>query len=1597
MDLDKDTWEIINSYFRDTPNYLVRHHIDSYNDFIKEKIPLIFKNINHLKVFRFDKEDNNITYLVNVYFGGKNADKFKISKPTIYDYNTGEMKQMYPNEARLKNLTYGFDFYYDIDIEFTIKEGNNVIVENEPINDNYFLKNIYLGKIPIMLKSDLCSVKGFKDDALTELGECKYDPGGYFIIDGREKVIVSQERKAENTIFLTTKKNSNDKYTHVAEVKSISSKAFTYSRTIKLQLEKSGAITVRLGQDKPFLQEVNGRDVPLFIVFRVLGIESDKDIINFILGDLDNRFNEDLAKLLIPSITDPYILKEEIYDTESAENYLEKLPSRAVAESKDKFSEIHNNKLDRLSLLYQALNENLLPHCGNDFINKAHYLAYMTKKLLLHKLNIEPETDRDSLINKRVDISGFMLATLFRDAIQQLKRNARVEIERKYEFNFKEYSGANFTLLVNEVNYREIFNYEVFKKYFTDSLKIGTIGTKEGVVQSLDRVNYYSFLSHLRRIIDPAKGSQVTIAERRLHSSQYGSLCPMETPEGQNVGLQKGLAVLAHITFGNQIEPILNFLYENKTYNLSSLTISEIHKMTKVFVNGNIVGYHNNPKSLVNIFRLYRRNGLINIFIGISWNIIDDEIKINTDNGRLVRPLYIIENNKINLEPKHISDILSNKIKFDNLLYGFRERKNKYNYYSSNIESLSNIGFNIKNKNEYDINEYLQDGKGIIEYLDVIEFNECMLSKTFNIDFNDKLNYTHVELSPSMFLGICAHLVPFINYTAAPRGIFSSKQIKQAVSTYATNFKNRFDTSSHILHNPEKPLIMGKLHNILNNDKIGTGHNVIVAITCYNGYNQEDAIIGNKTSTEMGLFNSTYFKMYEEVEKVDKKTNSSELLYNPKYRKENVNYPEDLEGNLQYNYNNLNKHGIIKEGTYLNDNDVLVGKYGKYVNDKGEEEYFDMSKLIKKDNVNSVVDKVYTCPINSSGDRLVKVRTAQYRYPQIGDKFASRCAQKGTYGILLNKEDMPYTEDGIVPDLIIHPTAYPKRMTINQLIEILYGNLTTELGFIGTGSPMESVSPKEINDILCDKLGFSYYGTRTLYNGISGEQMDTKIFTGVMYYQRLKYMVNDKINSRASGHRENNIPVPGGAYTFKERQSVSGRANGGGLRIGEMERDAILSHGMVNFLKESHIERCDKFIIYVSRKSGNISFVNPYQKICFDAESDGPVSYQLEDGIQDTEKIILGLNTENNTIHDYVKLVVPYSFKLLIQELQGLLINVKFNVNKIDIAIDRSDLINETFLEINQNNVIVDNELIQNDDNEDEVKDNENEELKTDNFDDDLQNEDDLLIDKQIDNYQDTNIQSGGNQNIQNNYTLQNNNNNETNNIQNGGKSVYFSDLNSNKELNEVNTNLTEINNIPLKTEIVQSGGNVNDNIDNNQINPPSNSSKEDMDSYGDDIDNIGDIKTLVGGGKTFDDLDVDLKINDDSFMNQNGGKINLSNNNLPNLNPDIRNSHSQNDNIQQGGIRNLSNDNTNNPNIKTVTIDLNINNTDSGGNLQNGGGNLQNGGSNLQNGGGNLQNGGGNTNNSISFNDNIKQVNIDSYMGNDGNLYSNEKIPNPF
>lgn len=1271
--ITEETWKVIYSYFKENPKWLAKHQLDSYNDFVNNKIPLIFKTNNKGQVFLFDKENSEITYQLDIYYGGKSADRYRICPPSIYDHKLQKQRPMYPNEARLKNLTYGFDLFYSVEIEVSINRGDTVVMDKQPLPDpTGFLDDIYLGKIPVMIHSDMCILSEIPTNALLNVGEARHEPGGYFIVDGREKVLISMERRAENIVFLSD--INDNKYGKLAEVKSVSDEAFDFARTCRVQREIAGPITVRLGQSKAFIRENNYRgrlrDVPLFIMFRALGVETDEDIIKMIVGDLDTPLGQRMASTLRACAQDPIIREFHIYNRQMAETYLEQLTSRSksnVSSTSTGLVELDKNKLSRLAFLYETIREACLPHVGSDYTSKAYFLAHMTRKLILYELGLEEKTSRDTFINKRLDTSGTLLSNLFMISMKEgVLYHVRRQLQRIYEFSSGEYSGPEGILnIINENNYREIFDFSAFISRFMGNFKKGIVGGKQGVAQQLDRQNYYSVISHVRRITDPPPqgGTKVQIAQHQMNTTQFGYICPCESPEGQNVGLRKALSTLATITIGYPTNQIKELCFQWGTIPLVSLSIMETHEKCRVFVNGNWIGCTANPVHLSHVLHLYRRNGLMNPMTSISFYPEKDEFLIFCDDGRIVRPLYIYgSDNELLIQPKDIQALERGDIPFSHMLRGRLPRATNAPEYDTQGYLIAGpekvLGLKLSNP---ELLDKLEANQAPIEYIDVQEMDTLMLAPELNTTASstpDSIRYTHADFHPSMILGVLGQYSPFIHHGQLGKYLASgaSKHPKQGVSVYAENYANRIDTSAHLLHHNERPIIHGRMNRAIHNDEIGTGQSIIVAISYYDGHNQEDGLLANETSMDLGLFGSSYYKMYEDFEKIEKQAGTEERFYNPRFRDEVEQYPDELAPKeASYTFEHLDKFGLVKEGTHLDTGkEILIGKYIQTKDAFGQVEYNDASKHVKSDNKGSYVDKVFVAPGNADGMRLAKIRTCQYRKPAVGDKFASRNGQKGTIGLMLPREDMPFTEDGVVPDFIIHPSSYPKRMTLNQLIEILYGHAAVNCGFYGLAGAFEQFDTEDLGDVLADKLGLTDYGNTVLYNGRYGEQMEARIFMGPIYFQRLKYMVKDKINSRAAGHRQDGIPVPGGAYTVRERQVVSGRAHGGGIKIGEMERDSLISHGMFSFINERDMTRGDKFTVFVSMKTGEIAVANPKDGLYYDTLSDGPVAYQLVEGTGQGSKEIIGLDMLKKSHNAFVRVNIPYVTKLVIHEMAGM-------------------------------------------------------------------------------------------------------------------------------------------------------------------------------------------------------------------------------------------------------------------------------------------------------------------------------------------------------
>jgi DNA-directed RNA polymerase II subunit RPB2 len=1263
MDIDKISWKIIDKYFNDNPSNLVAHHLESYNEFFNNGINRIFRENNPIRFIEREDETENTSPSkrseCQLFLGGKDGSKIYFGKPIIYDDNYAHY--MYPNDARLRNMSYGTTIHYDVDVDFIYYKGD------EKIEHSITLNKIYLGRFPIMLQSDLCILKSLNKDVRFNMGECKNDYGGYFIIDGKEKVVIPQEKFADNMLYIRKNKD-DDIYSHSAEIRSVSEDA---SKPIRTTAVKIVAPSPNLTNNQIVVAVPNVRKpVPLFILMRALGVTSDKQIIKTCLLDLDK--NKEFIDLFIPSVHDA----NKIFNQETALKYIATFTKRGT-----------------ISSVLEILSDYFLPHIGEiNFLDKAYFLGYMTYRLLKVYTLQEKPTDRDNFRFKRVELTGSLIYDLFREYYLIQKRSISTKIDKEYYYHKGEYKDDtelleetgllskkdknvaeinkykdNFVGLI-ENNVKAFFkDREVengFKKAFKGNWGSESHTKRLGVVQDLNRLSYYTFISHLRKINLPLDASAKVVGPRLLNSSQWGLIDPIDTPDGGNIGLHKHLAIATHITSGSSSLPLVKWLRIYTPLKLILECSAEyLSNTTKVFVNGNWIGVVENPIStskhkndigLVDLLKLYRRNGIIPVFTSISFDYEHNEINIYTDAGRLSRPIYYIDNNEKSYDRKNILEMIQEEtITWQQIVSGFKGKNDENFYYKSNKvyeigELYSDLDFdpqdiynNISNSSDENDNENnkfkkmyseLQKYKSVIDYLDVSEEETAFIAISGEDNKKSKY-YTHVEIDPSLILGVMGNLIIYPEHNPVTRNSFSCGQSKQAVSMYHTNYQVRIDKMGVILNYGQIPLIKSRYLKYINNEEIPYGVNAIVAIMSYTGYNVEDAILINEGAVQRGIFRTTYFSMYEAREE------SSKVAGMVNSRFANIEKNNVVKIKPGYDYSLLDDYGMIRENTPLNDKIVLIGKITSDLENK--DRFIDDSVKPKKGQL-GFVDKSFITQ-GEEGFNIAKVRIREERIPAIGDKMASRAGQKGTLGLIIPEEDMPFTADGIRPDLIINPHAIPSRMTIGQIVESLFGKLCVSYGAFGdcTAFQVKGANYSTYAPFLV-KAGFNCTGNQILYNGMSGEQIQSDIYIGPTYYMRLKHMVKDKINYRATGPRTN-----------LTRQTVQGRANDGGLRIGEMERDGVLAHGMSYFLNESFMIRGDEYYMAICNKTGAIAIYNEVKNLFLSPFADGPIHFHTNpDGTMNIKNI-------SKFGRSFSVLRIPYSFKLLIQELQTMNIQMR--------------------------------------------------------------------------------------------------------------------------------------------------------------------------------------------------------------------------------------------------------------------------------------------------------------------------------------------------
>ncbi len=1103
----RDIHILLSSFFKEKG--LVRQHLDSYNEFVDHDLQEVIDEIGEIQI-----EVPERPYTVKLGQVWMIDPHTRITSPYMTEVD-GTKHEILPMEARLRSLTYAAP----------------LAIEMTPVIDGreQDTELVFIGDIPVMLKSKLCFLSQLSREELIACGEDPDDPGGYFIVNGSERAIVAMEDLAPNRIIV----DIDEKRAKPAYQAKIFSTTVGFRARIELELKSDGAIYVSM-------PGVPSR-MPFVILMRALGLESDKHIAEAV------SLEKEVQRELEPSF-------EKAVGVDTTSDAILYIGNRVA------HGQVEEYRIQRAD---RAIDRNFLPHIGRTSesrTDKALFLGEMASRAIELKLGRRRPDDKDHFKNKRLRLAGPLLSDLFRIAFRKLCRDIKYQLER---------IGVKGPIITVSAAVRP----GIITDRLKHALATGNWGRRRaGITQLLNRTNYISTLSHLRRLQSPLSRSQPNFEARDLHPTHWGRLCPNETPEGSNCGLVKNLAVSACISVGMSPDTIKQILYSMGV--VSTAEADETLRLSgaKVFVEGNIIGYVASPQRLTQEFRERRRRGEISTEVNIAHfsKIAEEreEINVNTDEGRVRRPLIIVEDGIPMLQPEHVDRIAYGEWAWDDL---------------------------VRN--------------GIIEYLDAEEEENAYVA----LDFDEVAQeHTHAEIATYMMLGICASTIPYAEHNQSPRNSYQAAMSKQALGIYATNFQQRVDSRSHILHYSQTPLVDTALMNTMGYELRPAGQNCVVAVLSFEGYNMEDALVFNKASIQRGLARSTFFRIYDaECRQYLGGLKDKFLIPEPGMR--------GYRGEQYYSL--LEPDGIISLESKVSGGDVLIGRTSppRFLEEYKEFEVRGPSmrdtSVDMRPSEEGIVDEVFITE-SGEGSKLVKVRVRNQRIPELGDKFASRHGQKGVIGLIVSQEDMPFTEDGLVPDIIINPHAIPSRMTIGHFIESTAGKVAAMRGKPVDGTPFANETPGHIRESLL-KSGFSHTGREVFYNGITGEKFTADVFAGIVYYQKLHHMVTDKMHARARGQVQ-----------MLTRQPTEGRARGGGLRFGEMERDCLIGHGAAMLLRDRLLEESDKYKLYVCENCGYIAYYNLRQRryvcqICGEKARISPVT-------------------------------ISYAFKLLLQELMSL-------------------------------------------------------------------------------------------------------------------------------------------------------------------------------------------------------------------------------------------------------------------------------------------------------------------------------------------------------
>ena len=1102
VDPSTKRWPIIQDILK--REGIARQHLNSFDEFLERGLQSIINEVGQIDI-------ENAEYPYKIQLG-----KVKLQQPRMMELD-GSITHITPAEARLRNVSYCAP----------------VMMEASVIEDGKILESrfVHIGDVPVMAKSNACILNNFSSQKLIEHGEDPNDPGGYFIINGSERVIVGLEDLSYNKIIVDKETVGGN---NVFKAKVYSS-IVGYRAKLELVMKNDGLIVARI-PGSPV-------DIPVVILMRALGLESDKEtaaavsLVDEVQDELEGSF-------------------EKASDVPTSKDSIVYISKRIAPGMLEEF------QIKRAETL---LDWGLLPHLGKHPENrkeKAQFLGEATCKLLELKLGwIEPD-DKDHYGNKVIKFAGQMLADLFRTAFRNLVRDMKYQLERSGQKR-----GINAVAAAIRPG--------IISDKLNNAIATGNWGRgRVGVTQLLDRTNYLSTISHLRRIQSPLSRTQPNFEARDLHATHFGRICPSETPEGSNCGLVKNLALSGIISVNIPSEEIVEKLFDLGTVHFFDAKDDLKKDATRIFVDGRLIGYFKDGKQLAESLRELRRNSKIHPHVGISFHKSDIEgatkrLYVNCNAGRVLRPLIIIKDNRSLLTQELIEKVSKKLLSWNDLLR-----------------------------------------MGVLELIDANEEENCYVT----LDEKDTKNHTHLEVFPPSILGAGASIIPYPEHNQSPRNTYESAMAKQSLGFSTPMMNTSTYVRQHLMLYPQTPMVNTKAMKLLGLEDRPAGQNCIVAVLPFDGYNIEDAIVLSQPSVDRGLGRTFFFRVYD-----------AEAKQYPGGMRDSFEIPNAEDNIRGYKgekaYRLLEEDGVVASEASVKGGDILIGKTSP---PRFMEEYreFESTGPYRRDtsigvrpSETGVIDTVVMTQSNEGG-KMYKIRARDMRIPEIGDKFASRHGQKGVLGILAKAEDLPYTAEGISPDVLINPHAFPSRMTVGMMMESICGKAGALRGKQFDGSAFVGEKIDEVKPVM-DAAGFKYSGKEIMYDGRTGQSFPVEVFIGVVYYQKLHHMVADKIHARARGQVQ-----------MLTKQPTEGRARGGGLRFGEMERDCLIAYGASMILKDRLLDESDKSDIFVCERCGLVAYHDVKQRkyvcrVCGDKAKVSSVS-------------------------------VAYAFKLLLQEMQSL-------------------------------------------------------------------------------------------------------------------------------------------------------------------------------------------------------------------------------------------------------------------------------------------------------------------------------------------------------